>query len=475
MMRAEMTETFRAIRGVAVASAMSIGLVGAAYAQGISQEVIRKGKEALGPAICVLSYSSEITNPSSGETTKRKRHALGVLVSEDGLIMAHGHMVQDNRKPLNIKATVGEGENQQEYDVVILKKPDDVNVCFLRIDTEDEVTFPFIEFEAEPSVELGQSLFIFGVMGESFDFTQLIQTRRIGAVLEEPRSTYVLDQPITFGFIGGPAVNPSGQVVGVVAFDLSTNEGGDIYTRSGHPLVYQPRLFLDYIKNPPTEETLNGDREDAWLGVFTQPLTEDLAEYWDLPNEGGIVVATVLAGSSARNAGILAGDVIVDFNGIPVSATKDKDIAAFTKMVRESPIEEELPVTLYREGEKKTIRLTLMPRPKAARDAEEFEDSIFGLTVRELTRDVRIMMNLSDDIEGVIVRRAKSGSASRLAGIRPNFIILRLGDYPIRNLKEFEQAVATLATETPNEVTVFCRIGATTAFFRMRPRWNDRD
>ncbi|MCH7909107.1 MAG: PDZ domain-containing protein, partial [Candidatus Hydrogenedentes bacterium] len=191
--------------------------------------------------------------------------------------------------------------------------------------------------------------------------------------------------------------------------------------------------------------------------------------------EGGIVVATVLAGSSAQAGGILSGDVIVDFNGVPVSATQDKDIAAFTKMVRESPIEEELPVTLYREGVVRTIRLTLMPRPKTARDAEEFEDSTFGLTVRELTRDVRIIMNLSDDVEGVIVRRAKSGSSANLAGIRPNFIILRFGEYPIRNLKEFEQAVAAVAAEAPDEVTVFCRIGATTAFFRMRPRWDDRD
>lgn len=460
---------------VVVSGVTGFGLVDSAYGDGISQETIGEGKKIFGPSICLLSYSTEVTNPSSGETTKRKRSSLGVLVSENGLIMAHGHMLLENRKPLNIKVTVGEGEDEQEYDAVLLKKPDDVNVCFLQIETEDDVTFPFLEFDAESSVALGDPLYIFGVMGEPFDFAQLIQTRRVGAVLEEPRTTYVLDQPITFGFIGGPAINSSGQVVGVVGFDLSTNEGGDIYTRSGHPLLFQPELFLEYIENPPTEEALNGDREDAWLGVFTQPLTEDLAQYWDLPNEGGIVVATVLAGSSAYAAGILAGDVIVDFNGVPVSATQDKDVAAFTKMVRESPIEEELPITLYREGVVQTIRLTLMPRPKAARDAEEFEDSIFGLTVRELTRDVRIILNLSDDVEGVIVRRAKSGSAANLAGIRPNFIILRFSDYPIRNLEDFEQAVTAVAAEVPDEVTVFCRVGATTAFFRLQPRWNDQD
>lgn len=468
-----MRGTFRTLCVVAVAFLFEMGLLGVAVADSISQEVISKTKDALSPAICLLSYSSEVTNPSSGETSKRKRNSLGILVSKDGLIMAHGHMLQDNRKPLNIKVTVGEGEEQQKYDAVILKKPDDINVCFLRIETDEELTFPFINFETEISVQLGQPLFIFGVMGAPFDFAQLIQARRIGAVLKEPRTAYVLDHSITFGFIGGPAFNASGQVIGVVGFELSPNEGGDIYTRSGHPLVFQPELFIDYIENPPTEEALNGDREDAWLGVLTQPLTEDLAEYWGLPDEGGIVVATVLANSSAQTAGILSGDVIVDFNGVPVTATQNKDVSTFTKMVRESPMEEELPISLYRDGVLQTIHLTLMPRPKAARDADEFEDSIFGLTVRELTRDVRIILNLSDDVEGVIVRRVKSGSSASLAGIRPNNILLRFGDHPVRNLKEFEEAVTAIIKEAPKEVTVFCRVGATTAFFRMQPRWNN--
>ena len=107
MMSVRMTRTLKAILFVAVSGLVGIGLVDVAYGGSISQETIRKGKDKLGPAVCLLSYSSEVTNPSSGETTKRKRNSLGVLVSEDGLIMAHGHMLRDNRKPLNIKVTVG--------------------------------------------------------------------------------------------------------------------------------------------------------------------------------------------------------------------------------------------------------------------------------------------------------------------------------------------------------------------------------
>lgn len=442
---------------------------------GLSQDVIREAHDRISPAICLLSYTSESTNTNTGEVARRERDALGLILSSDGLVMTHGHMLLDNRKPSDIKVTIGQGDDQVEYDAVLLRKPDDINACFLKIETEEDVDFPTIEFAEKPSLALGEPIFIFGVLGETFDYSHIIQTRRVGAVLDKPRTTYAIDQPVTFGFIGGPVVNALGQAIGVVGFDLSSGEGGDLYTRSGHPLVYQADLFGKYIDKPPTEEANDAAKDDAWLGIFTQPLTDDLAEYWALPSEGGIVVSTVLPGSPAQAAGILSGDVIVDFNGVPVTATQDKDVVAFTKLVRESPMGQELPLKLYREGQLEDFTLTLTTRPKSSRDADEFEDTIFGVTVRELTRDVRIMLNLSEDVQGVIVRSIKSGGSANLANIRPGFIIMGFGKHPIRNLDDFENAVSAVAQERPAEITVFCRVGAATAFFRIQPRWEDMD
>src|SRR5690606_10217028 len=141
-----------------------------------------------------------------------------------------------------------------------------------------------------------------------------------------------------FGYVGGPVINSAGNIVGVVGFDLSTNEGGDLYTRSGHPLVYQTALFKHYINNPPSKEALDAQETDAFLGVFSQPLTDDLATYWKLPQEGGVVVSTVIDGSPAAEAGLLPGDVIVMFNEVPVRAKLDREIPGFTKIVRDAGI-----------------------------------------------------------------------------------------------------------------------------------------
>ncbi len=435
----------------------------------IPLSIYSKTEKEIVPAICKISYSVEITNTNTGDVSRRPAYTQGIIVSADGLVMVHGHMEVENRKPLNPKVSVGTGENLKEYDATVLKKPDDINVLFLRIETDEGTTFPYVTFETDGRLALGESFLTVGILGESLDYSKAMQSHRIGAILEEPRLTYCLDGAISFGYVGGPVIDAAGKLIGVLGFDLSAGEGGDLYTRSGHPLAYQASLFQKYIDTPPTAD--DEKKEDAWLGVFTQPLTDDLGEYWNLPLDGGVVVSTVIAGSPADRAGLRMGDVITSFNDQPVIAKQDQDVVSFTKLVRESPQDEALPVRFYRDGEQTEIRLTLTKRPKAGRDANQYEDAVFGLTVREMTTDLRIALNLADDVQGVIIRRIKSGSPANLARLRPNFIIMSLGGYAIDGLDAYKQVVDRLSKERPEEVAAFCRIGANTAFFRIRPRW----
>ena len=449
--------------------ALGADVPGLVEPDGFSRATIQKVHDRLTPAMCVLRYSLEITN-SRGEINRRAGYSLGLIVSPDGLILARGHLLLENRRPNNIKVTLGDDEDT-EYDAAILKKPDDINLTFLRIETDETLELPYVRFAPDAELQLGESVLLFGILRESLDYARGLQIRRIGAILEEPRKTYGLDSSTAFGYVGGPVVNTSGEVVGVLGFDLSRAEGGDIYTRSGHPLVYQTSLFQKYIDSPPNEDTVPTAKEDAWLGVYTQPLTDNLAEYWGLRQEGGIVVSTVLPGSPADRSGFRPGDVIVNFDGNVLKAKQDQDVSAFTKMVRESPLEEPLNVEFFRDGEAMEIRLTLLPRPTSRGDAREFEDDVFGLTVRELTTDARIGMNLSADVDGLIVRRVKSGSPAALAGLRRGYLVMAIGGRPIRSIEDYTSVIEAESEAKPREIRVFCRVGANTAFFRVQPRW----
>ena len=167
------------------------------------------------------------------------------------------------------------------------------------------------------------------------------------------------------------------------------------------------------------------------------------------------------------------GDVLKGFNGQAITAKLDQEVANFTKMIRESPLDTPLPIALIRDGEATEATITLTVRPKSARDASEYEDERLGLTVREITVDVRIRLNLAEGVQVVIVRRGQSGSPANQAQLRAGMVILRVGGESFANLEEFEAISHRLAEEKPAEITLFCRVGANTAFFRIQPRWDD--
>ena len=298
-----------------------------------------------------------------------------------------------------------------------------------------------------------------------------MQHRRIGAILDRPRTTYCIDERVAFGYVGGPVIDQEGRVVGVVGFDLSAEEGGELYVRSGHPLVYQSALFSKYIRNPLAKDVDEPGEGDAWLGILSQPLTEDLAAYWELPNEGGVVVSTVVPGSPAAEAGFMIGDVLLSFNGTPLNVRLDREIRGFTKLVRETPVGVPVPVKLLRVGEPMELEVTLRAQPKSRREAEEFESQALGLTVREITTDMRLLLNLPESVNGVIVRRIRSGSPAHVAGLRPGVILLNIGNHPITSLQAFEEAVAALMESKPAEISVFGLSPSGRQFYRIEPRW----
>ncbi len=445
---------------------------GLAAAQDVfAVEALNRAFEKNTPAVCLVSFTHEVADPRSGDTRRRDGNSLGLIVRPDGLVLTHGHMVTENAKPVDVRVRVGRGDSEKEYPAVVLRKPDDVNVVFLQLQSDAPLRLPSVAFAQNPAIRLGEPVALIGLMGETLDYEPGLLMDRVTAVLEQPRTTYCLEGGLRFGFVSSPVINTRGEVVGVTGLDLSRAEGGDLYTRSGHPLLYQAGLLIPHITTPPTQETEKAPHQDAWLGVFTQPLKNDYAEYWGLEKRGGLIVSTVVPDSPAAKAGILPGDVIRMFDGKPQQATQDRDVLGFTQLVRDTGPGKLVNMELLRGGQPLSVQVTLGELPRSAQDAQEYEESVFGLTVREITRDVRIALNIAEDVQGVIVRLVKPGSPAQLGKMRPGVIVLSVGDQPVTNLEEFRQAVEKVREAKPEEVSIFARVGPATGFFRIKPRW----
>jgi len=461
-------ERFRSLAAVLLFAAVSAGPSRAQDDFALS--TINGAYERLSPSLCTVLFTQEVTDARTGETRRRDGSSLGLVVRADGLVVTHGHLVQSNAEPVEVRVRLGKGAGAKEHPARVLKKPDDINLVFLKVQADAPLDLPAVSFSKSPLV-LGEPVAVFGLSGETLDLEPGVLVARVSAILDEPRTTYALDGNIRFGYVTGPVVNTRGEVVGVVGFDLGRAEGGELHTRSGHPLVYQTELFEGHVASPPSEDASPGSREEAWLGVFTQPLTSDFAEYWKVEDTGGLIVSTVLPDSPALRAGIQSGDIIKSFDGKPMEARQDRDVLAFTQLVRDTGVDRTVSLGLLRAGQPVTVEVTLSRLPATAQEAGEYDDAVLGLAVREITRDVRILLNLAEDVQGVIVRRVRPGSPAQAANIRPGVIILAVGDQPTTTLAEYESALGQLREKKPPEISVFARVGAQTGFFRVQPRY----
>jgi len=443
-----------------------------ASAEAFPAPVIRQAYNQWARALCLVTFSQELTDPRSGESCRREGTALGLLVRSDGLVITHGHLQTDTSRITDARIRLESDGKTDELPAVVLGKPDDLNLLFLQAQAPEKKTFPAVSF-ADVPLQLGDPDLVLGRMSETVDYVPGVVLDHIAAVVDTPRTAYCLAGGLKMGFLSGPVLNIRGEVVGVTGIELSEEEGGGLYSRSGVPMVFQTALLAPYIASPPRsgagEPKVSG--EEAWLGVFTQPLKPEFAAYWGLPEAGGLIVSTVVPDSPAAQAGIQPGDIIKSFDGKPQRATQDREVLNFSRLVRDTGPGKTVRIELLRNGQPLTLEVTLTTRPQSAQDAEEYEENVLGLTVRELTRDISIALNIAEDVQGDIVRRVASGSPAQAAKMRPGVIIMAVVDYTVTKLEEYRQAIEKLRETRPAEVPLFARVGSATGFFRVRPRW----
>lgn len=96
-----------------------------------------------------------------------------------------------------------------------------------------------------------------------------------------------------------------------------------------------------------------------WLGVVLGPLTEELSRELGLAVGRGAVVIEIAPGSPAEQGGLVARDVVVGYEGVPVQGP-----AALQKMVAASRPGASVALTVWRAGAERTVRLTLGSRPE---------------------------------------------------------------------------------------------------------------
>ena len=105
----------------------------------------------------------------------------------------------------------------------------------------------------------------------------------------------------------------------------------------------------------------------GFLGVGLTELTPELRAHFGVPEEAGVMVASVEEGSPAERAGIKVGDIIASLDGKDVKSSWD-----IRSQVRDLKDGEQLPITIYRDGKAQNVSVTVALRERPQFDMAPF-------------------------------------------------------------------------------------------------------
>jgi serine protease Do len=360
-----------------------------------------------------------------GQVIPQKRTSLGsgVIISADGYIITNNHVI-DEADEINVRFA-----NHEEYVAKIIGRDAKTDVALIKIDAKE--TLPYASFGDSEKLRVGDWII---AIGNPFGFEQTVTAgivsgkgRTLGSGNYE--NFIQTDASINPGNSGGPLFNMDGQMVGI---------NTAIYSRSGGNIGIGFAIPVNMAKNVIEQLKTTGKVTRGWLGVMIQNVSQDLAKQFGLDRPIGALIGEVSPGSPAEKAGILPGDIIVEYKGKEIT-----QMNMLPTLVAQTPVGETVNVALFRNGKKKNVSVTVAKLEEDEAPAEMGQESVLGLTVQQLTPELAQSLKIKDK-EGIIVANVEPGSAAEDAGLRPGDLILEVNRQEVRNMEEYTKAIANL-------------------------------
>jgi serine protease Do len=274
----------------------------------------------------------------------------GVVVSSDGYVLTNNHVVGGN----GTSFTIGLANNQELRARVVGTDPW-TDIALLKVDATGLPVLPWGD-----SSKLKVAEWVLAI-GNPF---QLNQTVTLGIVSAIGRTNVGVaayedfiqtDAAINPGNSGGALINGRGELVGINTA-IYSESGGYQGVGFAVPSNLARKVMNDLIKY--------GQVRRGTLGYLqVRDMNEGLAQRLEVPVTRGVLVERMTRDSSAYDAGIRPGDVIVSLNGKPV-----EDMGQLLRLVADAPIGGTVTVGAFRDGRKVEFKATVVAmRQRTAR------------------------------------------------------------------------------------------------------------
>jgi serine protease Do len=349
------------------------------------------------------------------QQNQQPTHALGsgFIIDPAGYIVTNNHVIDDAS---DIQVTLSDGTTVGAH---VVGRDTKTDVALLKIPASHPL--PYLAFGDSRKAHVGDWVV---AVGNPFGLGGTVTAGIISGdnrdINAGPYDDFLqIDAPINPGNSGGPLFDESGQVIGM---DTA------IYSPSGGSVGIGFAIPSDVIRNVVDQLREHGRVARGWLGIQMQEITPALAKAVGLPNDKGVLVDIVTKDSPAGRGGLRQGDVVVAFNGAPVTDTRDLAFA-----VAAVPAGKTVPVKVLRDGQAATVQVTIgteHAQQRVASNDTQGHGERLGLELAPLSPDKRQELGL-DTPGGVLVAAVKPGSAADQSGLQPGDVIVGIGGHPV--------------------------------------------
>jgi serine protease Do len=181
----------------------------------------------------------------------------------------------------------------------------------------------------------------------------------------------------------------------------------------------------------------SGAVHHGYLGISMNDVTPDNAQFFNLPDATGAIVSQVSPDSPASRAGLKSGDVLREING-----KKIEDGRALQVVVSETAPGSAIDLGILRDGKPQSMHLTVgefhAEKTEEASNAGASEQhGRLGLTVADLSADVRQQLHVPEQLHGAAIQDVRPGSAADDAGLTPGDVILEVNRHVVESADSF--------------------------------------
>ena len=366
---------------------------------------------------------------------QRKAQSLGsgFIIDAEGIVVTNYHVIENAEEVRVVLA------DETSFTAKVLGQDKKTDIAVLKIDP-GETKLTAVAFGNSDELRVGDWVLAIGnPFGLGGTVTAGIVSARGRDIGNGPYDDFIqTDASINRGNSGGPLFNVAGEVIGI---------NTAIYSQSGGSVGIGFAISSNLANRVASQLVEFGQTRRGWLGVFIQEVTPDIAESLGLRAVGGALVSSTNENSPAAKGGIQPGDVILKFDGKVIDKMRD-----LPRIVAETDIGTKVDVELFRQGEKKTVQVTLgelekaelvglASGDKATQDGAKQSFASLGFSVQNLTPKIAGEVGLDAKKTGVVVSEVIVGSPAAEKGLQVGDILRRFGQRPVEGVADLAKDI----------------------------------